>query len=30
MTTVEVFDRVIASVALGNTDDHLRKHGFFA
>ena len=26
----ELFDRVIASVALGNTDDHLRNHGFLA
>lgn len=24
----ELFDRVVASVALGNTDDHLRNHGF--
>ena len=24
----ELYDRVIASVALGNTDDHLRNHGF--
>jgi len=23
----ELFDRVVASVALGNTDDHLRNHG---
>lgn len=23
-----LFDRVVASVALGNTDDHLRNHGF--
>lgn len=26
----ELFDRVVASVALGNTDDHLRNHGFVA
>ncbi|WP_430867552.1 type II toxin-antitoxin system HipA family toxin [Demequina aurantiaca] len=26
----ELYDRVIASVALGNTDDHLRNHGFVA
>ncbi|MHA3724652.1 type II toxin-antitoxin system HipA family toxin [Leucobacter sp. HY1910] len=26
----ELFDRVVASVALGNTDDHLRNHGFLA
>ena len=26
----ELFDRVIGSVALGNTDDHLRNHGFLA
>lgn len=26
----ELFDRVTASVALGNTDDHLRNHGFLA
>lgn len=26
----ELFDRVVASVALGNTDDHLRNHGFHA
>ncbi len=26
----ELYDRVIASVALGNTDDHLRNHGFLA
>lgn len=26
----ELFDRVVASVALGNTDDHLRNHGFIA
>lgn len=26
----ELFDRVIASVVLGNTDDHLRNHGFLA
>ena len=26
----ELFDRVAASVALGNTDDHLRNHGFLA
>lgn len=25
-----LFDRVIASVALGNTDDHLRNHGFLS
>lgn len=25
-----LYDRVIASVALGNTDDHLRNHGFLA
>lgn len=25
-----LFDRVIASVAIGNTDDHLRNHGFLA
>ncbi|OFV76956.1 type II toxin-antitoxin system HipA family toxin [Rhodococcus erythropolis] len=24
----ELFDRVVANVALGNTDDHLRNHGF--
>lgn len=24
----ELFDRVVAGVALGNTDDHLRNHGF--
>lgn len=24
----ELFDRVVASVALANTDDHLRNHGF--
>ncbi len=24
----ELFDRVVASVILGNTDDHLRHHGF--
>ena len=24
----EIFARVVASVALGNTDDHLRNHGF--
>lgn len=24
----ELFDRVVAYVALGNTDDHLRNHGF--
>jgi serine/threonine-protein kinase HipA len=24
----ELYDRIIASVALGNTDDHLRNHGF--
>ena len=24
----ELFDRAVASVALGNTDDHLRNHGF--
>lgn len=26
----EFFDRIVASVALGNTDDHLRNHGFLA
>lgn len=26
----ELYDRVVASVALGNTDDHLRNHGFVA
>ncbi len=26
----ELYDRVIASVVLGNTDDHLRNHGFVA
>lgn len=26
----ELFDRIVASVALGNTDDHLRNHGFVA
>lgn len=26
----ELYDRVIASVALGNTDDHLRNHGFLS
>ncbi|WP_029068588.1 type II toxin-antitoxin system HipA family toxin [Jonesia quinghaiensis] len=26
----ELFDRTVASVALGNTDDHLRNHGFLA
>lgn len=26
----ELFDRVAAYVALGNTDDHLRNHGFLA
>lgn len=26
----ELFDRVVASVILGNTDDHLRNHGFLA
>lgn len=26
----ELFDRVVASVVLGNTDDHLRNHGFLA
>ncbi|QHG85441.1 HipA domain-containing protein (plasmid) [Rhodococcus rhodochrous] len=26
----ELFDRAVASVALGNTDDHLRNHGFLA
>lgn len=26
----ELFDRVVASVALGNTDDHLRNHGFLS
>lgn len=25
-----LFDRVVASIALGNTDDHLRNHGFLA
>lgn len=25
-----LFDRVVASVALGNTDDHLRNHGFLS
>lgn len=25
-----LFDRVVASVVLGNTDDHLRNHGFLA
>ena len=24
----ELFDRVVVNVALGNTDDHLRNHGF--
>ncbi|WP_226345826.1 type II toxin-antitoxin system HipA family toxin [Agilicoccus flavus] len=26
----ELFDRVAAGIALGNTDDHLRNHGFLA
>ncbi|GAB96062.1 serine/threonine-protein kinase HipA [Kineosphaera limosa] len=26
----KLFDRVVVSVALGNTDDHLRNHGFLA
>lgn len=26
----ELFDRVVFSVAVGNTDDHLRNHGFLA
>ncbi|WP_125776764.1 type II toxin-antitoxin system HipA family toxin [Antribacter gilvus] len=26
----ELFDRVVVSVAIGNTDDHLRNHGFLA
>lgn len=26
----ELFDRVVVSVILGNTDDHLRNHGFLA
>ena len=26
----ELYDRIIAGVALGNTDDHLRNHGFLA
>ena len=26
----EFYDRIIASIALGNTDDHLRNHGFLA
>src|SRR5690606_37670684 len=26
----ELYNRVIASVVLGNTDDHLRNHGFVA
>ncbi|MBI9115614.1 type II toxin-antitoxin system HipA family toxin [Sanguibacter suaedae] len=26
----ELYDRVVASVVLGNTDDHLRNHGFLA
>ena len=26
----ELFDRVVANVALGNTDDHLRNHGFLS
>ncbi len=26
----ELYDRVVANVALGNTDDHLRNHGFLA
>ncbi|MPV51203.1 type II toxin-antitoxin system HipA family toxin [Pseudactinotalea sp. HY160] len=25
-----LFDRVVASIVLGNTDDHLRNHGFLA
>lgn len=25
-----MFDRVVASVGLGNTGDHLRNHGFLA
>lgn len=28
MDVRELFDRVVVSVALGNTDDHLRNHGF--
>ena len=27
---LELFDRVVASVVLGNVDDHLRNHGFLA
>lgn len=27
---LQLFDRVVANVALGNTDDHLRNHGFLA
>lgn len=27
---LELFDRVVAGVALGNTDDHLRNHGVLA
>lgn len=26
----ELFDRVVASIVIGNTDDHLRNHGFIA
>lgn len=26
----ELFDRVVANVVLGNTDDHLRNHGFLS
>lgn len=26
----ELFDRVVSSVSLGNTDDHLRNHGFLS
>lgn len=26
----QLYDRVVASVSLGNTDDHLRNHGFLA
>lgn len=26
----ELFDRVVANAALGNTDDHLRNHGFLS
>lgn len=26
----ELFDRVVVSVGIGNTDDHLRNHGFLA